>query len=176
MISTGDTAVSLHTQVFIWRGGILWTNSNPKSLNLAKFSFLGGVGGVNSGPTQTQSLNLPDNFHFLGGGVGGTLDITFHKYLDRGTQGILAQNWSTHGSSHESSNLLPTWRFVYKQVWRQRVLKISLSDDINNNVEIRGIRAHRFPSHAFTWWTAVDEILRRHWPYMTDATCCEPDL
>ena len=64
---------------------------------------------------------------------------------------------STYGRYHESSNLLPTWRFVYKQVWRQRVLKISLSDDINNNVEIRGILAHRFPSHAFTWWTAVDE-------------------
>ena len=32
-------------QVFIGGGGVLWTNSNPKSLNLAKFLGLLGVGG-----------------------------------------------------------------------------------------------------------------------------------
>ena len=36
MVPTGDTAISLRTQVFIW--GAL-DQCNPKSLNLAKFSF-----------------------------------------------------------------------------------------------------------------------------------------
>ena len=37
----GDTAASLHTPVPTGGRGVLWTSSNPKSLNLVKFSFSG---------------------------------------------------------------------------------------------------------------------------------------
>ena len=43
MVSTGDTAISLHIRVP--GGGTLQTNSNSKCQDLAKFSFSGGEGG-----------------------------------------------------------------------------------------------------------------------------------
>ena len=46
-----------------------------------------------SGPSQTRSSNISDNFHFWGSGGGrGTLDTTFLKYLSGGTQGIWIKN------------------------------------------------------------------------------------
>ena len=51
-------------------GGALWTNSNSKSLNWAKFSF--GEGGI-SGPTQIRSLSIWPSFHF--GGYSGPTPI-----------------------------------------------------------------------------------------------------
>ena len=108
--SAGDTAISLHT----WGGGtldqlrskvpqsgieqlvsthkgggrVLWTNSDPKSLNLAKFSLsLGWVLWTNSTPKSHPLWQ--DNFHFRGGGgVLWTPPSTFLKYLSGGTQGI----------------------------------------------------------------------------------------
>ena len=92
-------------------GRVLWTNSNLKSLNLAKFSFSGGY----SGPTQTQSPNLSDKFHFWGGGGGqGTLDTTFLKYLSGGTQGILSTKFSKPNLLliHRVSHTLCAWRLT----------------------------------------------------------------
>ena len=71
MVSAGDTAISLHTQVprmslnlakFSFRGlggrgvggRVLWTNSNPKSLGY-------------SGPTQIRSPSIWPSSHFGGG-------------------------------------------------------------------------------------------------------------
>ena len=62
----------------VYMGVLLWTNWNPKSLNL-------GWGG-HSRQTQSWSQKSWPNFHW-----GGTLDTTFLKYLSGGTQGI----WST---------------------------------------------------------------------------------
>ena len=93
MVSAGDKAISLHTQVaFMGRGGgVLWANSNPKSLNLAKFSF-GGY----SGPTKFQGPSIWPSFHWERGVTLDqlkpevptsltififTLDTTFLKYL-----------------------------------------------------------------------------------------------
>ena len=62
ILGNSKLEVSSPDQVFIWGGGLLWNNSNPKSFNLAKFSW----------------------------GGGGTLDTTFFKYFSGGTQGILS--------------------------------------------------------------------------------------
>ena len=112
--------VSTHQLPHKSGGGLLWTNSNPKSLNLDKFSFSGG-GGVlwaNSNPNQLNSTqvyiwgvemgkgrgvlwtksNLKSQhlweFAFPRGWGGGTLDGTFLKCLSGGTFGILNQKFS----------------------------------------------------------------------------------
>ena len=47
---------------FSFPGGVHWTKSNSKSQPLWQFSFSAGEG--YSGPSQTRSPNLSDNFHF----------------------------------------------------------------------------------------------------------------
>ena len=72
--------------IFLGEGGVLWTKLNPKFWPLWQFSF--SRGGGYSGPSQTRSPNLSDNFHFQGRVEVGTLDTTFLKYLSGGTGGI----------------------------------------------------------------------------------------
>ena len=56
-------------------GWVLWTNSNPRSLNLAKLSFSGGGGSFHfqgwlySGQTQIQSPSIWPGVHFQGLGM-----------------------------------------------------------------------------------------------------------
>ena len=77
---------------FPGEAGVTMDQLKYKSLNLAKFSLRGGVVGY-SGPNQTQTPNISDNFHWEGSGRGSTLDTTFLKYLSGDTLGILHQKF-----------------------------------------------------------------------------------
>ena len=64
---------------FPWEGALPWINSNPKSLNLAKFSFSLG-GGITV--DQLKSKVPQSGQVFRGRGVGGSLDKLKSKSLN----------------------------------------------------------------------------------------------
>ena len=92
---TNSNSKSLNLAKFSFFGGrwgIFWTNSNSKSLNLAKFSFFCGRWGIFWTKSNLKSQHL-SQFSFLGE-VRGTLDTTFLKYLRGGTLRILNHKFS----------------------------------------------------------------------------------
>ena len=87
----GYSDYSQHTNSNI-RGGYsgVRTNSNPKSFNLVKFLFK--EGSLDSGPTQNPKSQVLPKFSIKGGGVGGSLNTTFFKYLSWALKAFCTKN------------------------------------------------------------------------------------
>ena len=85
----GDTSVSLHTLIpTMFSGDVLWSNSNPESQVLTKFSW--GEGGLwTNSNLKSQVLT---KFSFLG--RGGFSGHHIPQILEWGTQGILSTQFS----------------------------------------------------------------------------------
>ena len=81
VLLTKSNPKSLNLAKFSLGGGVLWTNSNPKFFNLAKFSFGGGTLDQVQ-PKVPSSLTI-----FFSGGGGGYSGHRIPKILEWGHSG-----------------------------------------------------------------------------------------
>ena len=186
MVSAGDTAIILHTHThthfFIsGGGGVLWTNWNPKSLNLAKFSFsVEGEGRVLWTNSNLKSLSLA-KFHLGGRGIldqvkikgpqsgkvfmggGDTLEKIKPKvptsltiFISRGWgAGVL---WAPHSSNTLVGALKEFWTKISPS------LACSCIFSSGSSGWVRGTKKHEIYAAAFGGHLFYDLFLQGHGP------------